>query len=179
MTMVSEEKKIFRYTHPLIQWKTDIHHEYHITAKVNNRFLQSFKENTQKYFLGEVFEFIKDTFALHRQSIGMDSYYNEYGRQQYIWVHVPAKNAINDILAIIDKLHDKYYADWSHHNVPKLITLIKNQLQFDREYLASSVSHYQLNNGFDATQNAIDTAFRDVKLSRHNLSYEDMESDSE
>jgi hypothetical protein len=164
--------KIFSYSTPPSQFLLgEKIKEYHIHYNVSFNFEEAYRDHNKRRFISDVYRYIIDKYDDIIKAKGIDEYYHEDGSKKYIYIHLESTDAKDHIKSMMNDLEMKYTSEWCNHQVPKLVSIIKNKLKSSR-VIAQAVSHYQKRNGFNETQRALHVLHNDI------LSY-DSDSDSD
>jgi len=159
---MSMEAKTFFYHRPLFgELFSDTNIEYHIKYQVSDDFEDAYEGNTKRCFIRDVYKYMTEKYSEIIKSKGMDDYYDEDGRIQYIYIHVAKKDSEKEMDKIMNDLENKYITEWSLHQVPSLLTICKKQLRSSRA-VGQAVSDFQRRHGYEETQRALYVLHNDV-----------------
>lgn len=149
-------KTVFQYSCPCMKYeltKKNIK-EFQIKYNVSNEFLESFYENNKKTFLENVYSFIHLNHSNLIKYQGIDFHYNnENIRKPHIYVHMDLNDNTNEVIkTIINDLHNEYETNWIKNRVPRLMTIIKNQIKKDNDVFQQALKSYESNHNINTTE---------------------------
>jgi hypothetical protein len=163
-------KNIFGYSTPIQFLLEKTVKEYHIHYDVPFKFEEAYRDHNKRRFISDVYRYTVDKYADIIQNKGLDECYDEDGRTTYIWVHLNVTDCDSQIKNIINDLEMKYTTEWCKHQVPKLVSIVKNRLT-NNKTIAQAVSHYQYKHGFNETQRALHVLHNDINLTYSDSDY--------
>ena len=123
---------MFEYSCPCMKYeltKKNIK-EFQIKYNVSSEFLESFYENNKKTFLETIYSYmhLKHSNLIKHQ--GIDFHFdNDNVRKPHIYIHLDLNENTNQVVkTIINDLHNEYETNWMQYRIPRLMTIIKNQM---------------------------------------------------
>jgi hypothetical protein len=123
--------------------------EFQILFNINNEFLESYYENNKKTFLECVYTYIRHNYINTIRKLGIGFHYDDNMRYPHIYVHLDLNDNTNKVIQkIVDDLENQYRTNWIKFRIPKLMTLVKNQMKKDKSFqeaLESYVTHHGKN----------------------------------
>lgn len=144
-------EKVFVHSSPCLNYelaKKNIK-EFQITYNISNEFLESYYESNRTTFLECVYTYIKNNYFDVMRKLGIGFHYNENTRYPHIYIHLELNNNTNQVIEqIVDDLDSQYINNWIKFRIPKLMTLIRNQMKDDnnfQEALQSYQTHHDKN----------------------------------
>jgi hypothetical protein len=150
----TEKVNVFTYALPFIQ--TFLANrgltEYHIHVKPPPLFNRAFFENTQKEFVDAVYDYIS---AKYNKDIFYQGKAHDEVFGEYIFLHFKTEVAEGIIKRVVDDISKHYDEEWIKHRIPSLFALTRHNLE-EAPFFANALSHFQEENGFEATQHIID-----------------------
>ena len=157
---------MFYHVSPLFQFSLEREgkQEYHIKLQNSRKAretCQAYKDNTGKHLWRVVCKYTEETCGPQLHSLQLDFDTNE---NTYMWIHADKQF---DIEAFMASLNQFYTDTIQPHLVPKLTTIICDQLENSSEHFALSLCEYQAKMGKEQTMRFIDTYFRDIQRHPH------------
>lgn len=131
--------------------------EFQIQYNVTDEFLESYYENNKKTFLETVYSYIHLHYPNIIKQQGINFHYNKMDvRKPHIYVHIDLNEDTNTVIKkIINDLHNEYETNWKQYRVPKLMTIIKNQINKNDETFQKALKFYQSNHNSNNTETMI------------------------
>jgi hypothetical protein len=152
---------IFRYSTPIQYFLLGKVKEYHIHYNVTLEFEEAYRDHNKRRFVSDVYRYVVDKYATSIKAEGMDECYHEDGISKYIYLHLDKTDCDVQIKNIMNDLEIMYKTEWCKNQVPKLLSIVKNNLKSSR-IISQAVSHYQHNHGFIETQRALHVLHNDI-----------------
>jgi len=141
---------IFQYSCPCMKYELTQNNikEYQIKYNVSNEFLENFYENKKKTFLEVVYSYIRLNHSNIIKHQGIDFHYNDDNiRKPHIYIHTNLNENANQVIeVIVNDLQNEYTTNWIHHRVPRLMTIIKNQMKNNETFQQALTSYKTKNN---------------------------------
>lgn len=172
------QQKIFRYSNPMQYFLLEKVKEYHIHYNVTSEFEEAYRDHNKRRFVSDVYRYVVDKYADSIKAEGMDECYHEDGVSKYIYIHLDKTDCDIQIKNIMNDLEVIYKTKWCKNQVPKLLSIVKNNLKSSR-IIAQAVSHYQHKHGFDKTQRALHILHNEIMPANYYFSDSDDSDDSD
>lgn len=165
--------KIFVYSAPCLKYelaKKNIK-EFQISYKVSNEFLESYYESNKKTFLESVYAYIRDHYFNIIRKLGIGFHYDENTRYPHIYIHLDLNNNTNQVIQeIVDVLDTQYKNNWIKFRVPKLMTLIGNQMKTDKKF-QEALQGYQTHHSKNDTDTVLHVYSNHIKWYYDDISF--------